>query len=164
MTNPVVTDIAPRHYGEILNINRDNVEMLSPLNEAELAALLDMAALRKAVMVDGKTAAFLIALREGTGYQSVNYRWFSERLGRFLYIDRIAVHEAYRGMALGTRLYREALDCARRSGVGTLAAEINIEPENRPSLLFHQKLGFAEIGRQVISGGQKTVSMQTRAV
>ena len=65
MTKPVVMDIAPTHYGEILKINQDNVEMLSPLTEEEFTALLGMAALRKAVMADGQVAAFLIALREG---------------------------------------------------------------------------------------------------
>lgn len=159
-----LTEIAPAHSPEILKINRDNVEMLSPLDEQGLAALLDMAAFHRAVLTDdGTVAAFLIALREGTAYQSVNYRWFSARLGHFLYIDRIAVAEAFRGAALATRLYEEALAFARQSGLSVMAAEINVEPENIPSLTFHKKFGFSEVGRQSLGGG-KTVSMQTRAL
>ncbi len=160
MINIEIADIVPRHYAELLSINRDNVEMLSFLDENRLEDLLAMAALKKAALVDGRPAAFLIALREGQKYQSVNYLWFSRRLDRFLYIDRIAVAEGYRGMAVATRLYEEAFALARRDDAGTLAAEINVWPENRPSLAFHRKMGFAEVGRQTIDGGKKTVSMQ----
>lgn len=159
-----LTEITPAHYPEILKINRDNVEMLSPLDEQGLVALLDMAVFHQAALTeDGAVAAFLIALREGAAYQSVNYRWFSAQLGRFLYIDRIAVAEGFRGAALATRLYEQALAFARQNALPVMAAEINIEPENVPSLAFHKKLGFSEIGRQDLGGG-KTVSMQTRAL
>lgn len=156
-----ITDIAPEHYTDILTINQDNVEMLSALDERGLRDLLAMASLTRAVVAGGRTVAFMIALREHKAYQSVNYRWFCERLPHFLYIDRIAVAQNCRGQGLASRLYAEAAAWAHRSGVDVLAAEINVEPENRPSLLFHRRQGFAEIGRQVIDGGKKTVSMQT---
>lgn len=155
-----IVDIAPQHHAAILEINRDNVVMLSHLDPKGLEELLAMACVKKAALLDGKPAAFLIALREGQPYQSVNYLWFCGRLERFMYIDRIAVAEKCRGRAVATRLYEEAFACARAQKVDTLAAEINLWPENRPSLAFHRKMGFAEIGRQTIDGGKKTVSMQ----
>lgn len=157
-----IADITPAHYADILTINRDNVEMLSPLDEQGLQDLLEMAALARAVLINGRAAAFMIALREAEAYQSVNYRWFCERLPRFLYIDRIAVAHDDRGQGLASRLYAEAEAWARSNGINVLAAEINVEPENRPSLLFHQRRGFAEVGRQTIDNGKKTVSMHTR--
>ena len=164
MNTEIITGITAAHYADILRINQDNVEMLSPLDEKGLAELLQKAALARAAVADSRVAAFVIALREGTDYQSVNYRWFGSRLDRFLYIDRIAVAQEYRGRGLGSQLYSEVLAFARSTGVETLAAEINVEPENRPSLDFHRSFGFAEVGRQTIDGGKKTVSMQTRAL
>lgn len=155
-----IADIEPQHYADILQINSDNVEMLSFLDEKGLEELLCAAALKKAALLDGRPVAFLIALREGKNYQSVNYAWFCSRIPRFLYIDRIAVSQAYRGMAIATCLYDEAFALARGSSVDTLTAEINVWPENRPSLAFHEKMGFEEVGRQTIDGGKKTVSMQ----
>lgn len=164
MNREIITGITADHYADILRINQDNVEMLSPLDEKGLAELLQKAALARAAVTDGHVAAFVIALREGTDYQSVNYRWFGSRLDRFLYIDRIAVAQEYRGRGLGSQLYSEVLAFARSTGAATLAAEINVEPENRPSLAFHRSFGFAEVGRQTIDGGKKTVSMQTRTL
>ena len=164
MNRVAVAEITPEFYADILRINEDNVEMLSPLDRQGLKKLLESAAFARAAVADGHAAAFVIALRGGADYQSVNYRWFGSRLDRFLYIDRIAVAQPYRSRGLATRLYGEVLDFARAAGVGTLAAEINVEPENRPSLAFHRGLGFAEIGRQTIDGGKKTVSMQIRTL
>ena len=160
MTQSVIVDISRQHYEEILRLNRDNVEMLSPLDEQGLDELVGMADMARTVLVDGKVAAFVIALREGSRYQSVNYKWFSERLERFLYVDRVVVAEGCRHASLGTQLYAEVFAKARLQQLPAVTAEINIEPENRPSLLFHKKMGFVEQGTQPIDGGKKVVSMQ----
>jgi predicted GNAT superfamily acetyltransferase len=49
-------------------------------------------------------AAFLLAFREGAGYDSVNYRWFAQRYERFLYVDRVVVAPAARGQGAASQL------------------------------------------------------------
>ena len=84
---------------------------------------------------------------EGLGYESLNYRWLSERYDRFAYIDRIAVAEAARGRRIGEALYTAAIE-AFAGNRPVLLAEVNLEPPNPGSLRFHKRLGFREVGER----------------
>ena len=97
--------------------------------------------------VDGKPAGFLIAVREGTDYDSENYVWFSEQYPQFLYIDRIVIDEPYRGMGIGRMFYEDAGKHARQTGVKV----VTVSQVGRFSLpCAARKFDFFIIGAAVI--------------
>ena len=152
-----------RDMAFILALNETNVEVLSPMDEARFTYFMEVSDLFQVAEVDGKPAAFLIALREGVGdYTSENYIWFSKQYERFLYVDRIVIDDAFRGLGLGRRLYYGVFDRAVFCGVDTVTAEIDTVPYNETSLAFHKAMGFEEVGEQLIRGGAVQVSLQAR--
>ena len=144
----------------ILALNAASVALLSPLDADALAQLTGQAAARWVIDDEAVgVVAFLLALREGAEYASLNYRWFSERYDRFLYVDRVVVAAQARTRGVGTRLYRALFELARASGVERIACEYDVDPPNEASRAFHTRFGFREVGRQRLAGG-KQVSLQ----
>lgn len=149
----------------ILRVNEENVEVLSPMDEAKLRKFAEAAELLLVAEVDGKPAAFLIALREGLAfYDSENYRWFSKHYPSFLYIDRVVIDAPYRSIGIGRKLYQEVFGRARATGVSFVTAEIDTIPYNEASLKFHEAMGFREVGAQMIRNNTIKVSLQEAAV
>lgn len=107
---------------------------------------------------------FVLALAPGCAYESLNYRWFSARFSRFLYVDRIVVDGEQRGLGLGRRLYDAVAEEARRRALERVCCEVNVKPRNEGSLRFHERYGFREVGRQATEGGSKEVSLQVLEV
>lgn len=164
-TNSVIRDAGPQDMNWILQLNKVNVEVLSPMDAEKYNYFEGCSELFQAVDADGQPAAFLIALREGIpDYTSENYIWFSKQYDRFLYVDRIVIDEKYRGLHLGRALYEGVFQHARETGVPIVTAEIDIIPYNAPSLKFHEAMGFYEVGQQIIRGGEIKVSLQARDV
>lgn len=153
----MLRDATEADFPAILALNEAHVEVLSPLDATLLARLHAEAASHRVVEEAGKVVAFLLAFREGAGYQSPNYRWFCEHYAKFLYVDRVVV--AAHGGGIGTQLYRDAYALARREGVPFLTCEYDIDPPNPVSERFHARLGFREVGQAEL-GGRKTVSRQ----
>ena len=70
----VIRKAEEKDYPFILRVNEENVEVLSPMNEDRLRKFADFSDLLVVAELDGKPAAFLIALREGVAaYDSENY-------------------------------------------------------------------------------------------
>ena len=90
---------------------------------------------------------FIICMREGCAYQSKNYKFFTKRLKKFLYVDRIAIDINHRREGLGKSIYADIFNLAKIESL-PIALEVNIEPINQPSLDFHEKLGFDRIGEK----------------
>lgn len=152
-------------YPFILRVNRENVEVLSPMDEDRLSKLAEHAELVLLAEVDGQPAAFLIALREGVGfYDSENYLWFSRNYQRFLYIDRVVIDEPYRRMGVGRALYEAVFRRAKETGVPYVTAEIDTIPYNAASLAYHEKSGFREVGQQFVRSHTVKVSLQAAEV
>jgi predicted GNAT superfamily acetyltransferase len=105
-------------------------------------------------------SAFLIAICSGASYRNDNFEWFAKRYPRFIYIDRIVVSPASRGLRLGSLLYEDLFSYARAKAIPLVACEYNIVPSNEPSRLFHEKFGFEEQGTQWVANGSKCVSLQ----
>ena len=161
----LIRDAEPGDAGFILDLNEVNVEVLSPMDEVKYRYFLDCSEMFQIAEVDGKPAAFLIALREGLpDYASENYIWFSKTYDRFLYVDRIVIGEEYRKLGLGREIYEGVFRRAREMGIPVVTAEIDIIPYNEPSLKFHEAMGFREVGQQVIRGGEIKVSLQSADV
>jgi hypothetical protein len=147
----------------VLALNAASVAVLSPLDDLQLRALASQAAYHRVTERDGEVVAFLLALREGSAYDSPNYRWFVARYPRFLYIDRVVVGAGERGGGVGAALYSDLFAFARAAGLDTVACEFDIDPPNAASARFHARFGFAEAGRQRLPGG-KQVSLQVASL
>lgn len=144
----------------ILALNAALVHFLSPLDEPRLALLRSQASCLRVLEREGRVVAFLLAFREGSTYDSPNYRWFAERFDRFMYIDRVVVAPSAQGAGAGGRMYDDLFAFARKSGVDCVTCEIDIDPPNPTSLRFHERYGFKELGTQTYGAAKKRVSLQ----
>lgn len=161
----VIRKAEEKDYPFLLRVNEENVEVLSPMNEDRLRKFADFSDLLVVAELDGKPAAFLIALREGVAaYDSENYLWFSRHYPQFLYIDRVVVDAPFRGCGLGRALYQEVFARAKSCGVPFVTAEIDTIPYNKESLDFHKVMGFHEVGVQSVRNNSVRVSLQEAPV
>ncbi len=149
-------DLRRADWPALLALNRASVRELSDLDEPRLRAILSLAHRSLAAESEGRLVGFAITIGPGTRYDSVNYRWFDERFGRFLYLDRIAVCAPLRRAGIGTRLYDE-LEAAARP-FERMVCDVNLKPPNDPSLAFHAARGYREIG-QLPHGAERTVAL-----
>ena len=156
----LIRDANVNDFARILHLNEESVHFLSPLSLPRLQALHAEANYHRVIELEGKIAGFLLAFREGTQYDSSNYQWFVNWYGQFLYIDRVVVSTQHRRCGLGNKLYNDVFAYARNNGAIRLTCEFDIEPINEASRGFHQRYGFAEVGTQLTSDGNKLVSLQ----
>jgi predicted GNAT superfamily acetyltransferase len=159
-----VRDATTADFDVILALNEASVSLLSPLSPQRLAELHAQAALHRVAEREGQVVGFLLAFREGTDYDSPNYRWFAECYPRFLYVDRVVVADAARGHGVGTLLYRDMFEFAAASAVDLVTCEFDVVPPNPVSERFHARFGFHEVGRQWVADGRKQVSLQVAPV
>ena len=164
MHSTLVRDATPGDFTDILRLNTQWEHFLSPMDLARLEALHQMAAVHRVVESAGGVCAFMLAMREGCAYDSLNYRWFADRYPRFLYVDRVVISGDWHGRGLGRMLYADLLASARVSGVDTVTCEIDADPPNEPSRRLHEALGFREVGTQRVGVAQKQVAMQALRV
>ena len=127
----------------VLALNNAHAAELSWLEPCELRTLLQTAFLALRI---GNLDAALVAFDQDALYLSPNFRWFADRLPRFVYLDRIVVAPHARGQGLAGRLYAALFDAARRAGHDRVVCEVNIVPPNPASDVLHRRLQFSEIG------------------
>ncbi len=151
-----VRQLARADWSTVLALNEASVRELSPLEEERLGFILGLAHSSLVAEDDGEVAAFAIAVAPGTAYDSANYRWFSERYERFLYLDRIAVAQAHRRRGLGALLY-DAMEGAA-APFERMVCDVNVKPRNEASLAFHAARGYLDVGR-LQHGEEKTVAL-----
>jgi len=157
-------DTTPGDLDTIHVQNQANVPAVGDVGRAQMDWFPGVAAAFRVAAIDGAIAGFLIALRLGVAYGSVNYAWFTARHDDFYYIDRVAVDARVRQRGVARALYADAAARARTAGAPLLACEVNLRPRNDASLAFHAAAGFAEVGRQDTDGGARTVAMMTRSL
>jgi predicted GNAT superfamily acetyltransferase len=164
-TEPAVEirPITPADLERILAINEANVPEVGSVDAARMAMLVDVSPIALAVEVDDAVVGFCLVMSSDAPYDSVNFRWFTERYDDFMYLDRVAFDAAAQGRGLGTLLYAEVDRVMVGLGADRLALEVNVDPPNEPSLRFHARRGFAEVGQQDTPYGIR-VSMQMRTV
>jgi predicted GNAT superfamily acetyltransferase len=161
MATQVLRPMVDSDISDVLKLNADHVELLSPLDASELSDLRRWATRADVIVSDSQTAGFVLVFGPGTEYGSANYRWFSERYGtRFHYLDRIVIDDAFRRRGLASAVY-DAVEEAARSH-GRLVLEVNIDPPNHPSLEFHRRRGYREVA-QLGEPGHR-VSLMTRDI
>lgn len=141
----------------LLEINNAAVPDVNRLDLARAQWLLANAALSKMAVVDGRVGGVIVVLSEFADFDSVYFRWFSQRYSNFFYIDRVIVSAQARRLGLAAALYRQVDQAAVEQELA-IATEVYSRPPNTASLNFHAKMGFAEIGSQFSELEQKTVA------
>ncbi len=158
---PTIDDAAEADLPAILALNQASLPHVGDLNLDELRRLADWACYFRVVRDSGQVAGFLLALREGCSYHSLNYRWFAERYASFVYIDRVAIADSHHRRGLGSRLY-EDLHRFADPQAPLVACEVNTRPANDISLAFHERQGYRAVGSQETEGGAKEVCLMIR--
>ena len=156
----MIRDATADDFPRIVAINAAEVQHTSAMDLARLQILHDAACWHRVAIVDGEVAAFLLVFRDGAVYPNPNFDWFAARYQSFAYVDRVVVNAAYGGRGIGSLLYRDLFDYARRIGAAVVTCEFNVVPPNQASARFHARWGFAEVGRQWLDDGRKQVSLQ----
>lgn len=149
-----------KDFESICALNFAEVQHTSPMDAALLEKLHRSSCYHKVACMNGKVAAFLLALGSGASYENDNFEWFSRKFTRFVYVDRIVVSADFRGLRLASLLYEDLFCYARKNEYPRVTCEYNILPLNEPSRLFHDKLGFKEYGTQWVADATKRVSLQ----
>jgi predicted GNAT superfamily acetyltransferase len=160
MQSVVIREAARSDFETICELNLAEVQHTSPMDVARLNALASLSCYHRVATVNGRVAAFLLAMRDGVPYENENFAWFARKYTRFIYVDRIVVSSAFKGLRIGTLLYEDLFRYARDTAIPLVTCEYNIFPLNQASRLFHDKFGFREQGNQWVAGGTKQVSLQ----
>ena len=150
----------------ILDINQANVPEVGSADLERLRFIAAESPIALVAEVDDSVVGFVLVLAPGSSYDSVNYRWFMDRYDDAMYLDRVAIDATAQGRGIGSQLYAKVdaqIAVRRAAGLAgaRLALEVNVDPPNEPSLAFHAKHGFAEVGRLPGHDGIK-MSMMTK--
>lgn len=138
----MISPILKSHRAKILRMNQEFVHWLSPLDEDDLTALLDLAQYKKQIH---DAAGVLIGYAHDVDYDHKNLKWLRARFDTFFYIDRIILDSSAQGKGYGRQLYADFEAQARRRGLPRLVCEVNTKPNNPGSHSFHERLGFTAL-------------------
>ena len=131
---------------KIYELNQANTPEVGSLeSKSHLKKLIELSAYNLLILKGDELAGFIICMREGSAYESENYKFFSKKLKKFLYVDRVAIEKSFRRDGLGKAIYNDIFDEAKKNNL-PIALEVNTEPVNQPSLNFHEKMGFDQVG------------------
>jgi predicted GNAT superfamily acetyltransferase len=142
-----IRSLSPADLPAVLALNNAAVPAVGPLDESQLAHLVDQSMMALVATADSgadRVVGFCLVLLPGAEYGSVNYRWFSQRYSDFVYLDRVVIDPDFHGRGLGRQLYHQV---EQASTAQWFTLEVNLRPLNQPSLAFHERLGFHEVGR-----------------
>ena len=139
-------DYDENHVSDIYSINQDNVPEVGSLDSIEQQKkLLSVSSYHSILLEENELIGFSICFRESRPYWSENYKYFEDKLDRFLYIDRIAIRSEYRRQGHAKRMYEDIFNFASQDDL-IVTAEVNTKPANQGSLRFHEYMGFKEVG------------------
>jgi predicted GNAT superfamily acetyltransferase len=131
---------------KIYELNQANTPEVGSLeSKSHLKKLIELSAYNLLILKGDELAGFIICMREGSTYGSENYKFFRKKLKKFLYVDRVAIEKSFRRDGLGKAIYNDIFGEAKKNNL-PIALEVNTEPVNQPSLNFHEKMGFDQVG------------------
>ena len=154
----VIQPVNAEQLERCLLINNNAAPNVSWLTLDEMRGFADEADYFRVAILDDCVAGFLIALSKNHDYQSPNYLWFKANYDSFIYIDRVIVAPEFRGKGLVNIFYADVQSFAEQRAE-ILTCEVNLEPRNDVSLLFHGAQGFSEVGQQRTENDTKRVSL-----
>lgn len=160
----VVRDGNDKAFEAVFQLNQHNVPNLGSLTLPKLDALVLESSIFSIVEVDETFAGFVIGLLPTAQYDSENFLWFKQRYPQFLYVDRIAILDTYKGKGCGRALYNKVECFCQENGINHIGLEVNTKPLNQPSLDFHQHVGYKIVGHQETNGGSKTVALMIKDI
>ena len=155
-----ISKIEQSDFDGVLALNEKSIPHVNRINGEELEWFSDNAAFIHVAKIDGRFAGFLIGLRPGTGYASPNYRWFCDNYDDFAYIDRVAVADWARRRKVAESLY--VTFASSQSDAPVMTCEVNTRPPNEGSMLYHERMGFRQIGSMETNGGEKEVAFMEK--
>jgi len=127
-------------------INQENIPEVGNVSEIEdFKVLVNCSEHTFVYKSEEVIKAFVLCMREGNSYHSENYKYLSKLFPKFLYVDRIAVQENFRRKGIAKKIYSKVISTAKDNNLDVLC-EVNTRPSNEPSLVFHEKMGFEEVG------------------
>ena len=130
----------------IYDLNQSNTPEVGSLDSVKhLKSLLSLSSNNLFISLDNEIIGFVVCFREGSNYQSLNYKFFSKNETKFLYIDRVVIKDAFRRKGIGLNLYQYIESIAMEENM-PLCCEVNTKPLNKISIDFHTNFGFKEIG------------------
>ena len=133
-------------FQSIYDLNQANTPEVGSLESIQhLKQLIEFSSYNLLVLKEDEIVGYIICMREGSAYGSENYKFFTQRLKKFLYVDRVAIDEQHRRAGLGQAIYEDIFAQAISDSL-PIALEVNTQPVNQPSLNFHEKMGFDRIG------------------
>lgn len=150
-------DVTDSWLAAVLALNETAVPHVNSIDIGQMQWFAEHAAYFRIAVADGALGGFLVGMRPGTGYESLNYRWFCSNYNDFAYIDRIVVAPDARRQGLAQRFYTDFE--THSSGVPIMTCEVNIQPANESSMQFHTQQGFRQVSSQHTDGGAKEVAL-----
>ena len=136
----------------LYTLNQTNAPEVGFLDSLDyLKGLLEKSFINFCVKNDNEIIGFMVCFKEGSDYPSKNYKFFKDNENHFLYIDRVVIKEEYRRKGIANYLYSSIEEIAIELG-SPLCCEVNTFPENKPSIQFHKKFGFVDIGKNDFEG------------
>lgn len=151
-----IRDVAAGDMEAVLALNEASVPHVNSVPMSQMQKFHAEAAYFRVSLVGGALAGYLVGLTPDADYGSLNFRWFQRNYDDFAYVDRVAVAGHARRLGIGSALY----DDFERHFTGRaprLACEVNLRPPNEPSMTFHRRHGFVQVGSQEVDG--KVVAM-----
>ena len=151
-STPGLRPITEADVPAVLALNHRFVDLLSPLDAERLLWLVGLADHADVVDLDDRVVGFVLTMAPGSEYDSDNYRWHAQRFDdAFYYLDRIVVDPDLRRTGIASRVYDEIEERARQVGP-VMCLEVNLDPPNEPSLEFHRRRGYVEVGQDDATG------------
>jgi predicted GNAT superfamily acetyltransferase len=155
---------------EIRKANKTDLPQINLLNEGEVPHVtsidtedwlhfLEIASNFIVIDHQGEVIGFMVSLREGQDYTSINYNFFVNHFDEFEYVDRIVISKEHQNIGLGRKLYEYLFE---NNSTPITCCEVNVKPVNANSLAFHERLGFSEKSKMITSDGAKIVSLLVR--
>ena len=141
------SQISNEFLNEIYNLNQEHIPEVGSLSSIEyLQELIGLSSNNFYISFENNIIGFMICFREGSEYESKNYKFFTKNKSKFLYIDRIAIKSDFRRNGIGRSLYALISSIAIDKDI-PLCCEVNTQPLNQISIDFHENLGFCRVGK-----------------
>jgi predicted GNAT superfamily acetyltransferase len=134
-------------------LNEQNVPNVGTKTLDGFTNLLENSDYSECILNNFKVVGYIICFHDNEkttnymhGIKHKNFMEIENRVSNFLYIDRVAVDNEHRKNKLGSLLYENTLNFAKKNFIKNLTAEINLLPSiNEASFKFHKSFGFSEI-------------------
>lgn len=148
-----IRNVTHRDTDSVFQINSESVPGVSAFDSEYYDLLARECELFRLIEVDSRVAGYICAMNRFATYDGDEFHWFQNHFcENFLYIDQVAVSQLDRGKGLGRALYDHLETHAIQKGIAHLTCEVNYEPINAASQVFHAQLGFKELGRLATRG------------